>query len=314
MSLCLESPAPETVLRPVVELGEKRGLMKNRPPSAFRQIVGFNLKVPLKNEVENTCLRAELPHAKQLGGSPKSPRPSSGLESLLCSPHLNSDSTTLLGAVGLVADLNEGIQLPKNDILLKHECVHSGTTASDLSTWSHHQYSTVFRNKPKHSHPIPIFQPAKLQSQLFAKVQEQKIGQNQLPYDEHEGHAATPLPLASVLPLRPNSCAFVSVFDNEVEKYDIALVLDSIADQSAGTHTACFAPMDFMKACFLCKSKLGQGLDIYMYRGDRAFCSADCRHQQIVFDERVERRQKCSSAARSKGPNQMSRASTIAAA
>ncbi|GLJ10826.1 hypothetical protein SUGI_0135950 [Cryptomeria japonica] len=52
--------------------------------------------------------------------------------------------------------------------------------------------------------------------------------------------------------------------------------------------------IDFLDACYLCKKSLGPGKDIYMYRGDRAFCSVECRWQQILTDERNE---KCSSAA-----------------
>ncbi|KAH9294555.1 hypothetical protein KI387_040242 [Taxus chinensis] len=52
--------------------------------------------------------------------------------------------------------------------------------------------------------------------------------------------------------------------------------------------------IDFLDACYLCKRSLGPGKDIYMYRGDRAFCSVECRWQQILADEQNE---KCSSAA-----------------
>uniref|UniRef100_A0A0C9QKX4 TSA: Wollemia nobilis Ref_Wollemi_Transcript_29694_1167 transcribed RNA sequence n=1 Tax=Wollemia nobilis TaxID=56998 RepID=A0A0C9QKX4_9CONI len=52
--------------------------------------------------------------------------------------------------------------------------------------------------------------------------------------------------------------------------------------------------IDFLDACYLCKRPLGPGLDIYMYRGDRAFCSEECRWQQILTDESSE---KCASAA-----------------
>jgi len=52
--------------------------------------------------------------------------------------------------------------------------------------------------------------------------------------------------------------------------------------------------IDFLDACYLCKRSLGPGLDIYMYRGDRAFCSVECRLKQIAMDEQSE---KCSSAA-----------------
>jgi len=46
----------------------------------------------------------------------------------------------------------------------------------------------------------------------------------------------------------------------------------------------------FLRACFFCQRRLGHGRDIYMYRDDRAFCSVECRHQQIVMDERKEKR------------------------
>ncbi|GLJ33856.1 hypothetical protein SUGI_0680500 [Cryptomeria japonica] len=49
-------------------------------------------------------------------------------------------------------------------------------------------------------------------------------------------------------------------------------------------------PAHFLQACFLCTRRLGHGQDIYMYRDDRAFCSAECRYQQIVIDEHNEKR------------------------
>ncbi|KAF8011154.1 hypothetical protein BT93_J1697 [Corymbia citriodora subsp. variegata] len=41
----------------------------------------------------------------------------------------------------------------------------------------------------------------------------------------------------------------------------------------------------FLDQCFLCKNKLLPGKDIYMYKGDRAFCSVECRCRQIFMDE-----------------------------
>uniref|UniRef100_A0A0D9VHR4 FLZ-type domain-containing protein n=1 Tax=Leersia perrieri TaxID=77586 RepID=A0A0D9VHR4_9ORYZ len=41
----------------------------------------------------------------------------------------------------------------------------------------------------------------------------------------------------------------------------------------------------FLQRCFLCHKELADGKDIYMYRGDRAFCSVDCRCKQIFMDE-----------------------------
>jgi len=44
----------------------------------------------------------------------------------------------------------------------------------------------------------------------------------------------------------------------------------------------------FLSSCYLCKKKL-HGLDIFMYRGEKAFCSTECRYQQISIDERKEK-------------------------
>ncbi|KAJ6307105.1 hypothetical protein OIU78_022233 [Salix suchowensis] len=52
---------------------------------------------------------------------------------------------------------------------------------------------------------------------------------------------------------------------------------------------------NFLRACSLCKCRLISGRDIYMYKGDGAFCSLECRQQQMSFDERKE---KCSLASK----------------
>ncbi|XP_022894746.1 uncharacterized protein LOC111409076 [Olea europaea var. sylvestris] len=46
----------------------------------------------------------------------------------------------------------------------------------------------------------------------------------------------------------------------------------------------------FLRTCGLCNRRLAPGRDIYMYRGDKAFCSQECREQQMKQDERKERR------------------------
>ncbi|XP_049389553.1 FCS-Like Zinc finger 15 [Solanum stenotomum] len=45
------------------------------------------------------------------------------------------------------------------------------------------------------------------------------------------------------------------------------------------------AASGFLDSCFLCKQKLLPGKDIYMYKGEWAFCSVDCRCKQIFMDE-----------------------------
>lgn len=49
-----------------------------------------------------------------------------------------------------------------------------------------------------------------------------------------------------------------------------------------------FGDVDFLSSCHLCKKKL-HGLDIFMYRGEKAFCSEECRYKQISFDEHKEK-------------------------
>lgn len=45
---------------------------------------------------------------------------------------------------------------------------------------------------------------------------------------------------------------------------------------------------DFLYSCNMCKKQL-QGLDIFMYRGEKAFCSTECRCKQMLIDESKEK-------------------------
>ncbi|KAF5739719.1 hypothetical protein HS088_TW12G00929 [Tripterygium wilfordii] len=56
-----------------------------------------------------------------------------------------------------------------------------------------------------------------------------------------------------------------------------------------------FLETPFLRSCSLCRRRLVPGRDIYMYRGDNAFCSLECRQQQMNQDERIE---KCSLASK----------------
>ncbi|XP_047321284.1 FCS-Like Zinc finger 3-like [Impatiens glandulifera] len=40
----------------------------------------------------------------------------------------------------------------------------------------------------------------------------------------------------------------------------------------------------FLEACFLCHKPLLHNCDIFMYRGNKAFCSEECRQEQIDMD------------------------------
>ncbi|KAL4570205.1 hypothetical protein LXL04_025856 [Taraxacum kok-saghyz] len=45
---------------------------------------------------------------------------------------------------------------------------------------------------------------------------------------------------------------------------------------------------DFLSFCYSCKKKL-EGEDIYMYRGEKAFCSWNCRSEEILIEEEMEK-------------------------
>ncbi|KAF8027269.1 hypothetical protein BT93_E0241 [Corymbia citriodora subsp. variegata] len=54
----------------------------------------------------------------------------------------------------------------------------------------------------------------------------------------------------------------------------------------------------FLETCFLCQKRLGSNRDIFMYRGELAFCSEDCRQEQIELEETKERSWNLSSSVK----------------
>lgn len=57
-----------------------------------------------------------------------------------------------------------------------------------------------------------------------------------------------------------------------------------MADSKALTYPS----SDFLRFCYSCKKNL-EGEDIYIYRGEKAFCSCNCRLQEILIDEEMEK-------------------------
>ncbi|GMJ09106.1 hypothetical protein like AT3G22550 [Hibiscus trionum] len=43
-------------------------------------------------------------------------------------------------------------------------------------------------------------------------------------------------------------------------------------------------PQSFLSFCHTCKKNLEQKVDIYIYRGEKAFCSPECRYQEMLLD------------------------------
>ncbi|XWS31554.1 hypothetical protein CRYUN_Cryun23aG0086300 [Craigia yunnanensis] len=52
----------------------------------------------------------------------------------------------------------------------------------------------------------------------------------------------------------------------------------SVSDKSKS------APESFLSFCHTCKKNLEQKIDIYIYRGEKAFCSQECRYQEMLLD------------------------------
>uniref|UniRef100_A0A453CXZ0 FLZ-type domain-containing protein n=1 Tax=Aegilops tauschii subsp. strangulata TaxID=200361 RepID=A0A453CXZ0_AEGTS len=50
----------------------------------------------------------------------------------------------------------------------------------------------------------------------------------------------------------------------------------------------------FLDACFLCRKPIASNRDIFI--GDIAFCSEECRTEQMEADEEMERKEKSASA------------------
>ncbi|KAL3625282.1 hypothetical protein CASFOL_030736 [Castilleja foliolosa] len=146
----------------------------------------------------------------------------------------------------------------------------SGESRTELSA----NKALISRNSSR-SIPIPITSPKKrseekMESESFEE--EYTIVTRHLPnkpYTKVYGHGG-------------------GVMSNRASVFHISPVKFGDADAGDG------APADdFLSSCHLCHKRL-QGQDIYMYRGEKAFCSTECRYREIVMDER---REKCSSEA-----------------
>ncbi|KAF3437277.1 hypothetical protein FNV43_RR20030 [Rhamnella rubrinervis] len=75
---------------------------------------------------------------------------------------------------------------------------------------------------------------------------------------------------------------------NAVEDCDVCMVTTpgvfSASPVNVGELGREFWTADFLNSCFLCNKQL-HGLDIFMYRGEKAFCSAECRDRHIRSED-----------------------------
>ncbi|KAE8722537.1 poly(U)-specific endoribonuclease-B-like [Hibiscus syriacus] len=68
----------------------------------------------------------------------------------------------------------------------------------------------------------------------------------------------------------------------------------------------------FLDSCFLCRKPLGGNKDIFMYRGDTAFCSEECRQEQIDIDEAKEKSNSLCSSVKAPRKKDQRKATTSA--
>ncbi|KAL9661209.1 hypothetical protein QQ045_026031 [Rhodiola kirilowii] len=75
-------------------------------------------------------------------------------------------------------------------------------------------------------------------------------------------------------------------YNNNGEKKKISIF--SLSPRRFKDDFEAFPTSEFLSSCNLCRKKLS-GKDIYMYRGEKAFCSEECREVQIRKDEKKEK-------------------------
>lgn len=73
------------------------------------------------------------------------------------------------------------------------------------------------------------------------------------------------------------------------EDYVIPPPIFSVASVPSSYCSFDIRSMSFLDACAFCQCAFLPGKDIYMYRGDQAFCTKQCRNHQMAMDERKEK-------------------------
>ncbi|KAM0963030.1 hypothetical protein ACFX15_021621 [Malus domestica] len=76
------------------------------------------------------------------------------------------------------------------------------------------------------------------------------------------------------------------IFDNCIVESS-----DGVPEFSPGrkSNGSSYLSESFLSFCDNCKKNLGHGKDIFMYRGEKAFCSRECRYQEMLLEEGADR-------------------------
>ncbi|CAN6451419.1 unnamed protein product [Victoria cruziana] len=127
------------------------------------------------------------------------------------------------------------------------------------------------------STPIPITSPCAGRVHLYRPI---VVEEDEMEWSEDYTCVISHGPLCTKKTVYYNGPEKKQVFDEKVNSYQ-ALVSPQ---PSYRDEPSSYPSSDFLKFCHLCRKKL-QGEDIYMYRGEKAFCSMECRYMQMVSDE-----------------------------
>lgn len=67
----------------------------------------------------------------------------------------------------------------------------------------------------------------------------------------------------------------------------VGISASSRHDNGFMTVRSSYPSESFLSFCYTCKKNLGYGKDIYMYRGEKAFCSRECRYEEMLLEEEM---------------------------
>ncbi|KAL2653490.1 hypothetical protein R1flu_021618 [Riccia fluitans] len=273
-----------------------------------RQVIGFHPKSFIHEEEPPSALHVLPPTSPRLPPQQQVKSPGTGSpRSVLGDLFVGSrpwDKRDEGVGLGFVATLG-GVQcLPEEDLATnKIPPPPPLAAASYTRKMSPQHLPSVFaptnNNNKSASPPIPIVSPRSVshncapQFGLSTAMQESLMHQQQ--QDHHRAVVPTPGRAAGGI-------SMLSTWSQQADHMEVtaamSMALSPVGPKAPPTPPpylpALSSGLNFLDACFYCKRRLGEGRDIYMYRGDKAFCSPECRHQQITMDERPE---KCSQTA-----------------
>ncbi|KAH8962013.1 hypothetical protein BDL97_05G079100 [Sphagnum fallax] len=295
------SPLPEHPKEKLKPTPVKEPVPAAPPP---RLVIGFNPK-PLPENAGNGCLKPSSPgsssSAKSSSSSSYPPsQQRSGLESLLSVPR----ERKVVEGVGLsiVAAMNN------NTAVVQEELKSSNIVdrRNQRNHHHHHQHVVPAAAATKtdsilHSRPNPYCTIAQKQSMSIPILrvpdssgsyhksgrpsQHRFSGGVQQPplagAADGQGGRAMVAWLRQADPEEGERDTFLLRTSSSFKTQQVVVVPDAVAAAAASA-------VHFLDACYFCKRHLVDGKDIYMYRGDKAFCSTECRSQQIMLDERHE--------------------------